>query len=352
MNGAAFRDDACVDPAIVRHAVEVLLRGGLVAFPTETVYGLGADADQPHAVAAIFHAKGRPKAHPLIIHVSNAEAVDRWARHIPEPARVLMRRFWPGPLTLVLPRSARANDLLTGGQDTVAVRCPANAWAQSLLAGLCEARGEPSAAIAAPSANRYGRISPTRAAHVRTDLGEKPTGVVDFIIDGGECALGIESTIVDFAAGATRILRPGSIGRPEITAAIGEPVQIAPDAGPTPRVSGRVSGHYAPSKPMELVAPDAIAARVRALRPLALAVLAPPERLADLGAPNLVLCIAAAGTPQEYAHALYDQLRRLDASAARRLLVALPPGEEAWEAVLDRLRRAAAGSEGQIIDAD
>ena len=352
MSKTVAGSDDTVDAKVVRHAVEVLLRGGLVAFPTETVYGLGADADQPQAVAAIFRAKGRPKAHPLILHVAGADAVGSWARDIPVAAHALMRRFWPGPLTLVLPRGARATDLITGGQDTVGVRCPSNAWAQALIRGLGSARGDKTSAIAAPSANRYGRISPTRAAHVRADLGEKPSGLVDCIIDGGESALGIESTIVDFGEGAVRILRPGSIDRGQLAVAVGEAVRQASDATTAPRVSGRVSGHYAPSKPLELVRPEKLAARVQALEPLALGVLAPSEVLQALRAANLALCIAAGATPQDYAHALYDQLRRLDASAAARLLVAYPPTGEAWEAVHDRLRRAAAGSEGRMPEAD
>ena len=352
MSGTQATAGDGVDAATVRRAVEVLLHGGLVAFPTETVYGLGADADQPQAVAAIFRAKGRPATHPLIIHLARAAAVQRWARQIPSPAQKLINRFWPGPLTVVLPRGARATDLLTGGQDTVGLRCPANAWAQSLIRGLCAARGDDAAAIAAPSANRYGRISPTRAAHVRADLGEKPDGSVDFIIDGGESTLGIESTIVDFVAGNARILRPGSISRSQIAAAVGGPVQIAADVAKTPRVSGRVSGHYAPTKPLELVAPVDLIDRARALQPQALGILAPSEQLTRLGATNLALGIAAPAAPQDYAHALYDHLRQLDASAAARLLVAAPPSGELWDAVHDRLRRAAAGSEGRIIDAD
>lgn len=345
-------DGEVVDAAMVRQAVEVLLRGGLVAFPTETVYGLGADADQPRAVAAIFQAKGRPKTHPLIIHLAQAGAVPRWARHIPAPAQILMRRFWPGPLTLVLARTPRATDLLTGGQDTVALRCPANGWAQCLIRGLCAARGDESAAIAAPSANRYGRISPTRAAHVRADLGEKPNGLVDYIIEGGATALGIESTIVDFAGEVTRILRPGSIDRAQIAAAIGKDVQIVTEAVATPRVSGRVSGHYAPSKPLELVEAEELIARAKSVQALALGVLAPRQLLEKMQATNLAMAIATAASPQEYARLLYEHLRALDASAAQRLLVAMPPSGEKWEAVHDRLRRAAAGSEGRMIDAD
>ncbi|SPE20054.1 Translation factor (SUA5) protein [Burkholderiales bacterium] len=352
MRSRAGGTEGGVDAAAVRHGVEVLLRGGLVAFPTETVYGLGADADQPDAIAAIFRAKGRPRAHPLIVHVADAAAVAGWAREIPAAARALMKQFWPGPLTLILPRTARACDALTGGQDTVGLRCPVNPWAQSLLRGLCAARHDDTSAIAAPSANRYGRISPTRAAHVRADLGEKPGGLVDFILDGGASALGIESTIVDFAAGGVRILRPGSIGRAQIGAALGAAVAIAADAEPAPRASGRVAGHYAPRKLLELVGPADLAARVSQLRPLPLAVLAPPEQLRRLPAGDLAMHIAAAAAPAEYAHALYDALRQLDASAAERLLVAIPPSGEPWEAVHDRLRRAAAGSQSRIIDAD
>jgi len=352
MSGTASCAVEAVDAATVRHAVEVLLRGGLVAFPTETVYGLGADADQPQAIAAIFHAKGRPKAHPLIVHVAQAGAVHGWARQIPAPAQVLMRCFWPGPLTLVLPRAARATDLLTGGQDTIGLRCPANTWAQSLIRGLCAARADESAAIAAPSANRYGRISPTRAAHVRADLGEKPDGLVDFIIDGGATALGIESTIVDFVGDVARILRPGSIDRAQIAAVVGEDVAIAAEREAAPRVSGRVSGHYAPSKPLELVEPGELLGRAKALQPLALGVLAPQELLGKLQAQCLAMAIAAAATSEEYARLLYEHLRTLDASAAQRLLVTVPPRGASWEAVHDRLRRAAAGSDARIIDAD
>jgi L-threonylcarbamoyladenylate synthase len=341
-----------VDAAQVRRAVEVLMRGGLVAFPTETVYGLGADADWPDAVAAIFRAKGRPRAHPLIIHVAQAGAAERWAREIPPSARVLMYQFWPGPLTLILPRSPRATDLITGGQDTVGVRCPADPWAQSLLHAFCAARGDDAAAIAAPSANRYGRISPTCAEHVRADLGEKPDGMVDFILDGGVSALGIESTIVDFAVGEARILRPGSIGRERIGAALGSAVRIGADTDCAPRTPGRAAGHYAPRKPLELVAATDLAVRAAALRPLPLGVMAPPGALVPLLADNVVMRLTAATAPQDYAHFLYDRLRQLDASAAERLLVVVPPSGELWEAIHDRLRRAAAGSDSRIPEAD
>jgi L-threonylcarbamoyladenylate synthase len=334
--------------ALLARAVAVLRGGGLVALPTETVYGLAADADQPAAVAAIFRAKGRPAAHPLILHVADAAAAQAWAAAIPGAARLLMQRFWPGPLTLVLPRSARAADGVTGGQETVGLRCPAHPWAQALLRAYGAARGDASVALAAPSANRYGRISPTSAAHVRADLGEKPDGAVDLILDGGPCTLGIESTIVDFATGAARILRPGSIRAEQIDAVLGAPVRSAGAADVAPRTSGRLAGHYAPAKPLELLAPDQLATRVAALGKQRVGVLAPAQALPA----GVALGLVASAAPEDYARTLYENLRRLDASAAQVLLVALPPTGSRWEAIHDRLQRAAAGSAGPIADAD
>ncbi len=348
-----MHEEPRVDAAAVAKAVEVLLGGGLVAFPTETVYGLGADADQPAALASIFRAKDRPPAHPLIVHVAHADAARQWARQIPPPARILMERYWPGPLTLILPRTERAGDVVTGGQDTVGLRCPSHPWAQALLREFCAGRGDAAAAIAAPSANRYGRISPTRAQHVRSDLGEKPAGSVDFILDGGVCTLGIESTIVEFSRGRTRILRPGSIDRVQLAQTLETPVDIAGDAQAGPRVSGRIAGHYAPAKPLELVSPLVLAARAAALPAVRLAVLAPAAVLAQTAAANVVVRREARDEPEEYARALYEELRGLDASVAQRLLVAMPPPGERWDAVRDRLRRAAAGSRpGRLDDAD
>ena len=337
-----------VDPDAIQRATAALLRGGLVALPTETVYGLAADADQPAAVAAIFDAKGRPRVHPLILHVADAGAAAAWARDIPPAARSLMDRFWPGPLTLILWRSARASDLVTGAQDTVGLRCPAGPWAQALLRSYGAARGDPAVALAAPSANRYGRISPTRAAHVRADLGEKPLGLVDVILDGGASALGIESTIVDCTQAVPRILRPGSIGREQIAAAVGGAIAVAEDDAVAPRVSGRVAGHYAPRKPLELVAGSELGARAAALHPLRVGALAPPDLLAMLpasGPGSVALGVAAAALPGDYARALYAHLRSLDDAPVDRMLVAAPPSTEAWGAINDRLRRAAAGSE-------
>jgi L-threonylcarbamoyladenylate synthase len=349
---AAGLPEAVVDADAIARATEALLRGGLVALPTETVYGLAADADQPAAVTAIFDAKGRPADHPVILHVADAAAVAHWARDIPPAALRLIEHFWPGPLTLILHRGPRASDLVTGGQDTVGLRCPSGPWAQALLRSLGAARGDPSVALAAPSANRYGRISPTRADHVRADLGEKPAGVVDVILDGGASALGIESTIVDCTGSAPRILRPGSIGREEIARALGGPVTVADDAAATPRVSGRVAGHYAPRKPLELLPAETLAARAAALHPLRLGALAPAAALAALpqrGPGSVAVGVPAAELPQDYARELYAHLLRLDAGPVDRLLVAVPPGTQGWTAVNDRLRRSAAGSGDGVV---
>jgi L-threonylcarbamoyladenylate synthase len=340
-----------VDDTAIERATAALLCGGLVALPTETVYGLAADADQPAAVAAIFDAKGRPHDHPLILHVADAAAADAWARDIGPVARALMARFWPGPLTLILWRRARATDRVTGGQSTVGLRCPSGPWAQALLRSLGAARGDTTVALAAPSANRYGRISPTTAAHVRADLGERPQGLVDVILDGGASTLGIESTIVDCTAMPPRVLRPGSIGRDAIADAIGSAVPIATasatDTATAPRVPGSVEGHYAPRRPLELLAAGHLVARARALHPLRLGVLASPAALAALppsGPGSVITAIAAAADPAVYAHELYANLRRLDDADLDRLLVTEPPAAADWEAVNDRLRRSAAGS--------
>lgn len=324
--------------ALIARAAGVLAHGGLVAFPTETVYGLGADADDRAAVAAIFAAKGRPADHPVIVHVQDARALDAWARDVPAAALALAQRFWPGPLTLVLRRSARAHDGLTGGQDTVGLRSPAHPWARELLAAFCAARDDATAALAAPSANSFGRVSPSRAEHVRADLGEKPEGRVDLILDGGPCPVGIESSIVDLSTDRPRLLRPGAITRAQIEAVLGIPVGHADETAP--RASGRLEQHYAPRTPLELVEPGRLPARVNELRGTRLAVLAPAVALVDRTA-DIVLRLIAPADPQDYATRLYAMLHELDAADAQRILIARPPAGLDWEAVADRLRRAA-----------
>jgi L-threonylcarbamoyladenylate synthase len=323
-----------VDPALIAQAVAVLRRGGLVAVPTETVYGLAADADSEAAVRAVFAAKGRPPDHPVIVHVAGVEALDAWARDVPASARVLAAKFWPGPLTLVLRRSARALDVVTGGQDTVGLRCPAHPWAQALL----QAFG---GALAAPSANRFGRVSPTTAEHVRADLGEKPDGAVDLILDGGPCPVGIESTIVDLSGAAPTLLRPGFVTRAALEQVLGVPV--ADPTASAPRASGRLEKHYAPRTPLEVVPVDRLGSRLAALFHLRVALLAPQSALAALRSPP-AMQFPAPEDAATYGRELYANLHRLDACGAERIVIAAPPTGEDWAAVHDRLQRAQAGS--------
>jgi len=333
-----------VDAAAVEHAARLLAAGKLVAFPTETVYGLGADADNVDAVRAIFAAKGRPADHPVIVHVAGAEAIDAWSTQPPEAARQLAQAFWPGPLTLVLPRSPRAHDALTGGQSSVGLRCPAHPCARALLAAFAALRGDAAAALAAPSANSFGRISPTTAAHVRADLGEKPEGRVDLILDGGPCPVGIESTIVDLSGTTPRLLRHGAITRRQLEQTIGR--EVADAGADAPRASGGLKSHYAPRAPLELLPAPRLPARINALRGTRLAVLAPAAALLDWPA-DVVLRLVAPADAAEYARRLYALLHQLDESGATRILVAAPPQGESWEAVHDRLRRAAAAAESE-----
>ena len=230
--------------ARIEEAASLLNAGELVAFPTETVYGLGADASNPEAVARIFAAKGRPTSHPLIVHVSNFTAARAFASDVPDSAVRLAEAFWPGPLTLVLPKSGRAPASVTGGQSTVALRAPAHPVARALLAAF--GRG-----IAAPSANRYGRISPTRAADVLEELG----GRVALVLDGGDCEVGLESTIVACLGGRVTLLRPGSVSRSQVADVVG--AVDDPDAS-SPRAPGRQRSHYAPGTPLEVVEPPVL----------------------------------------------------------------------------------------------
>lgn len=321
--------------AEVVRAAGLLRAGELVAFPTETVYGLGADAANPDAIAKIFAAKGRPADHPLIVHLPDANHLGRWAVDIPESAHKLAAAFWPGPLTLILKRHPAVSDAITGGQDTVGLRVPNHPLALQLLR---EFGGATGGGLAAPSANRFGRISPTTAAHVREELGT----AVALVLDGGPCAVGIESTILDLSGAAPRILRPGMLD----AAAIGRVLGAVPAFGGTadaPRVSGSLEAHYAPRTPLQLVAAADLAATAgRALDAgLRVAVLAAePLSLAHPGS----TWRPASGDPVQFARELYAILRELDAMGRDLILVATPPDAEAWRAVGDRLRRAAAGS--------
>ena len=315
----------------VSRAAALLRAGELVAFPTETVYGLGADAGNPRAIAKIFAAKGRPADHPLIVHLPDASHLGRWAREIAQAADRLAAAFWPGPLTLILRRHPGVPDAITGGQDTVGLRVPNHPLALDLLR-------EFDGGVAAPSANRFGRVSPTTAAHVREELGSK----VALILDGGPCAVGIESTIVDLSAGAARILRPGMLDAAAIGAVLGYPPEFGgPQNGP--RVSGSLEVHYAPSIPLRLVAAAELGEAARAALGAGrrIAVLAAAQPAFDHA--NLTWCPASTD-PVQFARELYARLRQLDAPGCDLILAAAPPGDEAWRAVSDRLRRAAAAS--------
>ncbi len=328
----------------LERAAQLLRAGGLVAFPTETVYGLGADASSAAAVARLYAVKGRPADHPVIVHFADAARAFAWAREVPESARRLAERFWPGPLTLIVRRAAQVGDFLTGGQDSVGLRVPSHPLAQALLAAF-------GGGVAAPSANRYGRVSPTCAQHVRDDLGSD----VDLVLDGGPCEVGIESTIVDCTRGAPVVLRPGGISAAQIAQALdaardqaapapGNDAAPAPgndavpapgnNAAPAPRVSGSHAAHYAPLTPARLVAPHALDAQIALLGAQAgvLAFSRPDERVD--------FWLRMPRDPAAYAQRLYGALRELDAAGCAVLLVEAPPEAPEWQAVLDRLRRA------------
>jgi L-threonylcarbamoyladenylate synthase len=302
----------------------VLSRGGLVAFPTETVYGLGADASNPDAVARIYRVKGRPSGHPVIVHIADVSQLPRWASEIPEAAKELAARFWPGPLTLVLKRAPGVGDFLTGGQNTIGLRVPGHPLALALLRAF-------GGGVAAPSANRFGRISPTTARHVREDLGDE----VDLILDGGACEVGIESTIVDLSRGRPVLLRPGRIGIDAIATAIG----VAPESADAdaPRAPGALESHYAPRTPLKLVGGEQWARTLKneVEERGVLAFHAQPEN------DESVAWIVASREPARYAHDLYMNLRVLDASGCAAILVEAPPPDGEWTGVNDRLRRAA-----------
>lgn len=310
----------------VQEAAAILRRGGLVAFPTETVYGLGADAANPEAVARIFAAKGRPADHPVIVHIGSAAQLEQWASDIPPAASQLAQRFWPGPLTLILKRHPRVSDAVTGGQDTIGLRVPGHPLALALLSAF-------GGGIAAPSANRFGRVSPTAAAHVREELGE----AVDCILDGGDCQVGIESTILDLSGGAPRLLRPGAITAAEIEAELGQ--TLATVADDAPRVSGALPSHYAPGTPLSLIAAEDLNTEIKTY-------LGQDKRVAVMArrtAPPGTQCVwqVMPSDATAYAHELYARLRELDALHVDRLLIEAVPTDVSWQAVQDRLTRAA-----------
>ena len=312
----------------IETAVQALRDGELVAFPTETVYGLGANAQNPAAVQKIFAVKARPAQHPVIVHLDSPRFLHRWVREVPETAMRLAEAFWPGPLTMVMPRAASVHDVITGGQDTIAIRVPAHPMAQQLLTAF-------GGGIAAPSANRFGRLSPTRAEHVREELGD----AVRVILDGGECQIGLESTIVSFEGPAVRLLRPGSITARQIRELVGE-LLLGGQSAAVPRAPGSAPTHYAPSTPMTIVPTGEIDAQADAQSAGGRRVAVLAQRL-PLRAHKYVTWINAGRRAESYARDLYTNLRTLDKAGCTRILVQDVPEGEPWEAIRDRLRRAA-----------
>jgi L-threonylcarbamoyladenylate synthase len=325
-------------PRDIEAAVRSLRQGKLVAFPTETVYGLGADAENPAAVARVFAVKGRPANHPLIVHLAGSDDLERWAAHVPEHARKLAAAFWPGPLTLLLAKSARVPRETTGGLDSVGLRVPAHPVALELLRAF-------GGGVAAPSANRFGRVSPTRAEHVATDLGDD----VDVLLDGGECQVGVESTILDLTSDVPVLLRPGAITIEQIESLLGVIVsrKLSPDA----RAPGLLPSHYAPQARVELISATAgsasLAARARALADagerVAILVSHQDER-SLLETLQAVALLDLGPDAASAAQRLYASLREADARGAS-VVLASPPAARVLrgleEALVDRLTKAA-----------
>jgi L-threonylcarbamoyladenylate synthase len=337
-SGSSFDTD-------VDRAVAALRAGGLVGLPTETVYGLGADAENAAAVARVYAAKGRPADHPLIVHIRDADALDGWVGEVPGYALWLARALWPGPLTLVVPRGPRAGDQVTGGQDTVGLRAPDHPVAQAVLASF-------GGGIAAPSANRFGRVSPTTAAHVLEELSGALVDGLDIVLDGGPSRVGLESTILDCTGDRPVVLRPGAVGPAEVAQAAGVEVDFPVTGRARVRAPGTLPAHYAPAAAVTLaVDGDAAAAlldggRAREAR----AAVHPVDGLlapAGVPTPEGVVRLAAPDGDSAYARGLYRALREADALGLTRVVAVPPPGNGPLAAAIaDRLRRAAVGSGG------
>jgi L-threonylcarbamoyladenylate synthase len=323
-----------LDRSKIAEAAEYLRKGELVAFPTETVYGLGADASNEEAIKKLYATKGRPKNHPVIVHLAGSEQVSNWCEELPEYARLLAQHFWPGPMTLIVKRAKHVSDLITGGQDTVGLRVPAHPCALALLR-------EFGHGIVAPSANKYGRISATSAEHVQEEFGSE----VRVIIDGGRCPVGIESTIVDVTGSMPKILRLGVISEAEILNHIGSNF-VVNDSGPSRkhiRVPGSDKAHYAPKTPMLLVGKSSLDGLLREQNnayngnnTLSYGVLA----FGNTEGETVISKIQAPSDVRSYARDLYANLRKLDKSGASYILVEMPPQTIEWAAIIDRLNRA------------
>ncbi|ALP63895.1 MULTISPECIES: L-threonylcarbamoyladenylate synthase [Paraburkholderia] len=325
----------------IARAAALLDAGQLVAFPTETVYGLGGDAESPDAVARIYAAKGRPANHPVIVHLAPGGDPNYWVEQLPSDAQRLIDAFWPGPLTLILKRAAHIPAAVSGGQDSVGLRCPSHPVAQALLAAFSALRNG-HGGVAAPSANRFGHVSPTTAQHVREEFGD-----AIHVLDGGSSDVGIESTIVDLSRGFPALLRPGHVTPQDIADVLGEMPRL-PDGSDAsaPRASGTLKAHYAPRTPLALLPFDVLepllAARAPGERVALVARVSRAGRWADAEGVHFV---AAPEDPHLYARDLYGLLRALDRANVSRILIEKLPDTIEWIAVNDRLGRAAAAFE-------
>lgn len=344
---AGLTPEGAVDPGTAERVAGAWLAGGLVGLPTETVYGLAADAQSPEAVARVYAAKGRPADHPVIVHVQGAAALDGWSDDVGDVARTLADAMWPGPLTLVVRRAARAVDQLTGGQPTIALRCPAHPVALACIQALARASGDPARGVAAPSANRFGRVSPTTAEDVVAELAAHLDPGRDLVVDGGRCGVGVESTIVDATLARPRILRTGAITEADLAAVLG--VHDRSTAGPAPgaadvRAPGTLASHYAPAAVVSAVEAEELPVLVAGLAARGsttggVGLLAP----AGIATPNGWARLAGPTDTAQYAHVLYGSLRRADRLGLARVVAVLPDPESGplAAAVRDRLARAA-----------
>lgn len=337
--------------AEIELAALALMRGELVAFPTETVYGLGADAASPEAVKRIYEAKGRPSNHPVIVHVASAQEMVHWCEAVPAVAWQLADKFWPGPLTLIMKRAPTVDPAVSGGQDTIGIRCPAHPVAQALLQSFSRLKrvaGSNLAGVAAPSANRFGRVSPTRAAHVRSEFADLASAGM-IVLEGGDSEVGIESTIVDLSSidngGGLAILRPGAISADDIADVTGLTVGGGHKA--SPRVSGSLRAHYAPETFLRLVSSSQLTQQVQdwlASHSGKLAVMA--RGVAFIHHDRLVW-LTMPSDARAYAHDLYSTLRRIDELGVNAVLCESVPHQPEWAGVQDRLGRAAAAFESE-----
>jgi len=318
-----------MDP-IIQQAVTILKQGGLVAMPTETVYGLAADASNPSAVKKIYEAKGRPSSHPVIVHLASIHQIDKWAVNIPATVKAMLSQFWPGPLTIICQKAPHVPNELTGGQSTIGIRVPNHPVAQALLQAF-------DGGLAAPSANRFGRISPTDAAHVREELGDK----VDLVLEGGRSKVGIESTILDINQKPYRILRLGAISAEQISQALDkEPVELLGEANVSIRAPGMLASHYAPLTPVKLIATTDLPLQLSKLTAThqSIAVLTYHPACFNHEA---IRWLTAQNNPDTYAYELYANLRLLDSEKHNLIVVEKVPTSAEWSAITDRLKRAA-----------